>query len=77
MSSFFRELGLPQSDAEFFFYKCEANGWTHSGKPLKDWKAHVRSWKAAGYMPSQKVSTNKTKGGDPAVKKEIDKWLNS
>lgn len=47
-------LGLPVTDAEWFFHKCEANGWTNAGKPIKDWQATVRSWKAGGYMPSQK-----------------------
>lgn len=47
-------IGLPASEGEWFFEKCEGNGWTNDGKPIRDWKATVRSWKAAGYMPSQK-----------------------
>ncbi len=47
-------LGLPESDARWFFHKCEANGWTNGGQPIRDWKQTIRSWFAAGYMPSQK-----------------------
>lgn len=52
--SFFCELKLPDFDAEWFFEKCVGNGWTNGGKPIKDWKATVRSWRAARYLPSQK-----------------------
>lgn len=51
---FFQELNLTLSDADWFWHKCEANGWTNGGKPIKDWRATVRSWKAGGYIPSQK-----------------------
>ena len=56
VESFCKELGLPKSDAEWFFYKCEGSGWNNGGKPIKDWKATIRSWKYAGYLPSQKQS---------------------
>jgi hypothetical protein len=49
-------LGLPATDGEWLFHKWEGNGWTNSDKPIKDWQATVRSWKAAGYMASQKPS---------------------
>jgi len=53
------ELGLPASDGEACFHKWEGNGWTNGGKKIKDWKATIRSWNAAGYLPSQKgPSTN-------------------
>ncbi len=48
------ELGLTCSDATHVFNKWEGNGWTNGGKPIRDWKATIRSWKAAGYLPSQK-----------------------
>lgn len=54
LTQFCRELGLPDSDAEAVYHKWTANGWTNGGKPILDWKATIRSWKAAGYMPSQK-----------------------
>ncbi len=48
---------LPESDAIATFHKWEANGWTNNGKPIKNWQATIRSWKASGYMPSQKSAT--------------------
>lgn len=48
------KLGLPESDAEWFFHKCEGNGWTNDGKPIRSWTSTISSWKAAGYMASQK-----------------------
>lgn len=49
-------LGLPQRDADYFFYKCEGCGWLNGGRPIKDWKGVVRSWQQAGYLPSQKLN---------------------
>lgn len=54
VKAFSVEIGLPESDGESRFYSWEANEWTNKGKPVKDWKATIRAWKAAGYMPSQK-----------------------
>ena len=54
VQTYCRELGLPNADAEYLWYKWEANGWLNGKSPIKDWKATIRSWKAAGYMPSQK-----------------------
>lgn len=45
---------IEQIDAEWFYWKCEGNGWKNNGKPILDWKATIRSWKRAGYLPSQK-----------------------
>lgn len=53
--AFVVELGLPASDGEACFHKWEGNGWTNGGKKIKDWKATIRSWNAAGYLPSQKT----------------------
>lgn len=47
-------LELPESDAHWFFWKCEGNGWTNNKQPIKNWRATIRSWKAGGYLPSQK-----------------------
>lgn len=44
---------LDLSDGEYFFDHWMANGWTNGGKPIKDWQATIRSWKAAGHCPSQ------------------------
>lgn len=47
--------GIPESDAVWFFNKCEGNGWTNGGKKIKRWGPTLTSWKAAGYLPSQKA----------------------
>jgi hypothetical protein len=38
----------------YIFNKWDGSGWKNGGQSIKDWKATVRSWKAAGYFPSQK-----------------------
>jgi hypothetical protein len=48
------KTGVPESDAIWFWNKCEANGWTNGGKPIKSWPHTIAAWKAAGYLPSQK-----------------------
>lgn len=55
---FFSSEHLPRADAEWFFNKCVGNGWMNNGKPIKDWKATVRAWRAAHYLPSQKNGSN-------------------
>lgn len=67
--SFCRELGLPRTDAEWFWHKCEENGWQNGGKSIRDWRLTLRSWHAAGYVPSIK---NPRRGiPPPAQKREI------
>ncbi len=51
-----QKTGVPESDAIWFWNKCQANGWTNGGKPIKSWPHTIASWKAAGYLPSQKNS---------------------
>jgi hypothetical protein len=51
---FCKELSLYPRDAEWLFHKFEGNGWTNGGKPIKDWKATARAWKAGCFFPSQK-----------------------
>lgn len=58
VKAFCKELNLPESDATWFFYKCEGTGWTNGGHPIKDWKATIRAWRAALYLPSQKADRN-------------------
>jgi len=36
------------------YHHWEAYGWSNKGMKIKNWKSVVRSWKAAGYMPSQR-----------------------
>lgn len=51
------KIGLPESDADWFWNKCQANGWTNGGRPIKSWQHTIASWKAGSYMPSQKPRT--------------------
>lgn len=55
---FFESLQLPSSDGEWFFDKCEGNGWRAGGAPIKNWQATVRAWMKAKYLPSQKFNGN-------------------
>ncbi len=50
------KAGLPDSDAVWFWNKCEGNGWTNGGKPIKSWQHTIAAWSAANYMPSQKFN---------------------
>lgn len=72
ITAFCRTLGLPASDAESIFHKWEGNGWTNGPRPIKDWQATIRSWKAAGYLPSQKAASRPGafQPANPAQKKE-------
>jgi len=56
VTAFCREIGLPATDGHFMFHKWESNGWTNKGEPVKNWKAQIRSWKSAKYLPSQSSS---------------------
>lgn len=52
--AFCESIGLPATDAEWFFEKCEGNGWKNGGKPILNWQATIRAWKLSHYLPSQK-----------------------
>jgi hypothetical protein len=67
--------GLPESDAVWFWNKCEGNGWTVNGKPIKSWPHTIAAWKAAGYLPSQKPVTNGQFNGKPLTKSLLEKEL--
>lgn len=54
MEAYADSLGLPPDDGAYFFDRMETSGWKIGGKPIKDWQAGIRSWKRAGYLPSQK-----------------------
>lgn len=47
-------VGLPEADGRYFWEHWQGNGFTNGGKTMKDWKATIRSWKAANHCPSQK-----------------------
>lgn len=54
---FCSKAGISMSDAEWFFFKCEGNGWTNAGRPIKNWGMTLTSWKTAGYLPSQRAGS--------------------
>jgi hypothetical protein len=56
---FARGEGISEDDADWFYWKGKGNGWTNGGKPILDWKATLRSWNRAGYLPSQKPKSTK------------------
>jgi len=49
------ELGMPAADGEALFDHYEANGWRTGKNPLRDWRAGFRTWKASGWLASQKA----------------------
>jgi len=58
VEEFCASIGLPRSDGDATWNKWQGNGFTNGGKKIADWKATIRSWKAAGHMPSQKQAAN-------------------
>lgn len=60
------EISLPASDGVFMFEKWEGNHWMNGGNKIKDWKAVIRSWRAASYLPSQKQGGNGSHSKQPA-----------
>ena len=72
---FARGEGIGKEDAEWFFWKGQGNGWTNGGKAILDWKATLRSWKRAGYLPSQKAAYNgKPRQIDPNQQRKDDEY---
>jgi hypothetical protein len=67
---FCKGIKLTRADAEWFWHKCEGNGWTNGGRPMKDWRQTLRSWKAGGYVPSIK---NPERGRPPGARIEAAK----
>lgn len=66
---------LTESDGDWFFHKCEGNGWTNKGSPIRDWKATIRSWRAAGYMPSQRQRTKSFSPGKESASDMVQRML--
>lgn len=54
---FAQEIEASKSDGDFLFDHFEENGWKRGKDPIKDWKAAMRKWKSAGWLPSQKNPT--------------------
>jgi hypothetical protein len=49
--------GLPANDGEFLFNHFEENGWMRGKQPIRDWKAAMRKWHSARWLPSLKDKT--------------------
>ena len=54
VEDFCKSIGLPKSDAEYFYLKWTENQFKNGGSRIKDWQLTIRKWKAGGYCPSQK-----------------------
>jgi len=54
---FCSSIDLPDSDGDYMFYHWEENGWTNNKKPVLDWRATIRKWKSAKYLPSTKTTS--------------------
>jgi len=67
-------IGLPASDGQWCHDKWEGNGWTNKGGPIKDWKATMRSWKAQGFLPSQKAAAGHSPPKKPTAEPTSRPW---
>jgi len=67
-------INVSESDARAFFASKEACGWTRGGKPLKDWKQHLVSWRDYGYLASHKKPRPGVKPERPSRQTEADRW---
>jgi hypothetical protein len=68
-----RERGLPETDGHHCFDKWEGNGFTNNGKPIRDWKATIRSWQTMHYLPSQNSRIGSSSFSRPLSFKEREK----
>lgn len=60
-----KEVGLPQSDAVWFWNHLETQDWKINGKPMKSWHTAVTAWKIQKYFPSMKGQNNGHTNGVP------------
>ena len=68
-----KSIGVP--DGAYFWDKWTGGGFQNAGKAMKDWKATIRSWKSAGYLPSQKQTGSRpTTARVSHVAKEGEAW---
>ena len=76
LEQFCRDSGLYPRDAEYLWNRWEGNGWQNANKPIKDWKATIRAWKAQQYLPSQKQQLASDCWPEPVSEPEpeIDLW---
>ena len=61
--SFSQEAGL-NVDVQYFYNYYEANGWYIGKRPMKDWKAAVRSWESNGMDRERPVRESELSDAD-------------
>jgi hypothetical protein len=49
------KLGLPESDAIWFYQKMQRDGWRISGIPILDWKQTIQSFHQHQHFLSQRM----------------------
>lgn len=76
LEQFCRDNGLYPRDVEYLWNRWEGNGWQNANKPIKDWKATIRAWKAQQYLPSQKQQLASDCWPEPISEPEpeVDLW---
>lgn len=47
-------LGLPESDAVWFYRKMQRDGWKFGGVPITNWRWTVENWAKQKFFPSQR-----------------------
>lgn len=61
--SFSQEAGL-NVDVQYFYNYYEANGWYIGKRPIRDWKAAVRSWESNGMDRERPARENELSDAD-------------
>lgn len=46
------KLGLPESDADWFYHKMNRDAWHFMGVKILDWRQTVVSWHQCKFFPS-------------------------
>lgn len=54
LTEFCKANGLFPRDVEYLWNRWTETGWKNGTKPIRDWKATIRTWKASGFLPSIK-----------------------
>lgn len=50
------DLGLPESDAVWFYRKMQRDGWKFGGVPLTNWRWTLSNFAAHRFFPSQRAA---------------------
>ncbi len=57
LEEFAISIGCQPAQGTAAFWRWQGNGWMNDGKPIKDWKATVRAWKALKFGPFKDEAT--------------------